>query len=49
MYEFGFSVLIGIKKKQSSLVDVEPHLHFKLTNIKPDIPPLLSGHKQFHS
>jgi hypothetical protein len=50
MYEFGFSMLVGIKtKKQNSLVDVEPQLQLKLTNIEPDIPPLLSGHKQFHS
>ncbi|CAM2107587.1 unnamed protein product [Caretta caretta] len=47
--EIGFSALVGIKtKKRNSLIDVEPHLHLKITNIEPDIPAIVSGHKQFH-
>ncbi|CAM2095673.1 unnamed protein product [Caretta caretta] len=47
--EIGFSALVGIKtKKQNCLIDVEPHLRLKITNIEPDIPAIVSGQKQFH-
>ncbi|KAG6936315.1 zinc finger BED-type containing 5 [Chelydra serpentina] len=37
--EIGFSALVGIKaKKRNHLIDVEPHLRLKITNIEPDFP-----------
>ncbi|CAM5091665.1 unnamed protein product [Eretmochelys imbricata] len=41
-----FSVLVGIKtKRRNSLIDVEPHLCPKITNIEPDFPAIVSGQK----
>ena len=47
--EVAFSALVGIKHKiRNRLIDVEPHLRLKVTNLEPDIHELVSGHKQYH-